>query len=183
MNLNPELTPEQRKLLNHTVIKTVGEYSDAGFRIDKIENSRPWGGFVQLKSEDASKFAEYHFSEVKIPMEGKCYPKILIILQDRRTSLQYHLNREEYWVGVDGEVRVHRAQNDQVPTKYAFNINGRVLFVGRTCRHSIEGIAPISRVAEIWHEPDPNNPTDEITDNYRVHDFYGRPNEGLVISR
>jgi mannose-6-phosphate isomerase len=181
MNLTPELTPEQRRLLNNTIVKTVGEYSVAGFTIDKVENSRPWGGFVQLKCEDAMKFANYHFSEVAIPMDGRCYPKILIILQDRRTSLQYHKNREEYWTGVDGEVKIHRASDDQIPTKYAFTINGRVLYVGRNCRHSIEGFAPISRVAEIWHEPDTNNPTDEITDNYRVHDWYGRPNEGILV--
>jgi len=146
-----------------------------GFKIIKIDEERPWGGFFVIDEAQSAKFKTEFFGE-KVennPAEkGKVSPKILIVESRKRLSWQYHHRRSEIWKVIGGEVGIVRSDNDEegvVQTKQTHDI----ISLKQGERHRLIGLDSWGIIAEIWQHTDPNHPSDE-EDIVRVQDDFGR---------
>ena len=62
------------------VFEGVTEYlKQQNLPVDKIDDTRPWGGFFVLDEAEAEKFISFHFPELtreELSISGKLSPKI-----------------------------------------------------------------------------------------------------------
>ena len=82
------------------LIETENEIKDLGFDIISKDYSRPWGGFLVIKENQAQKFTDKFFDGIsaeKLKIGGKLSPKILIVKPNSKLSWQYHQRRAELW--------------------------------------------------------------------------------------
>jgi hypothetical protein len=57
-----------------------------GFRIDKSDAARPWGGFFVIDESQAQEFADEYFGGMDVQelrISGKLSPKILIVAPEK----------------------------------------------------------------------------------------------------
>src|SRR5690606_29143344 len=92
------------------------QLTEQGFKIDNIDQTRPWGGFFVINEEQAQKFADQFFDGLDVQdlkISGKLSPKILIVAPNKRLSWQYHHRRAEIWRVTQGSVGVVTSDTDE----------------------------------------------------------------------
>lgn len=143
-------------------------------RIDKIDDTRPWGGFFVIDEEDATVFIDKFFPEVdKIELQkGKLSPKILLVAPEKKLSWQYHFRRAEIWKLIKGEAAISRSETDEENPSTILSM-GELIKLKQGERHRLIGLKEWGVVAEIWMHTDPENPSDE-EDIVRINDEFGR---------
>lgn len=169
INLSKELTKEE-------VFNRVEDYLKAqGFRISKIDKTRPWGGFFVLEESQILEFKKKYFDEVKLSkeqLEQKLSPKFLLVAPGARLSWQYHHRRAELWTLVSGESGIVRSSTDEQGAASDMEA-GVIISLDQGERHRLTGKSNWGVVAEIWMHIDPSNPSNE-EDIVRLDDDYSR---------
>ena len=110
----------------------------------KYKENRPWGGFER-----------FTFNE-------KSTVKILTIKPKQKFSLQYHKNREEFWLFLDGPAKV------TIGKKIIKAKKGDEIFIPKKTLHRIEALSKPVHVLEIAFGKFREN------DIIRIEDIYGR---------
>ena len=155
--------------------KTEEELTAQGFRIDRKDFNRPWGGFLVIDETQAAAFAEKYFPGLaaKDLINGrKVSPKILLVAPEKRLSWQYHHRRSEVWRAVKNDVGVIRSDTD-AQTELQTISEGDFITLKKGERHRLVGLSNWGTVAEIWQHTDPEHPSDE-DDIVRLQDDFGR---------
>ena len=151
------------------------EVEKLGFRIDKQDRTRPWGGFLVLSEAQAPQFIAHYFPHLSLAdFAGfkKLSPKILLVAPHKRLSWQYHFRRAEIWKVIGGTAAVVTSDTDvqkQIKNLYL----GDIVNLRQGERHRLVGLKEWGIIAEIWQHTDPSHPSDE-DDIVRVEDDFGR---------
>ena len=151
------------------------QVEQAGFRIDKQDRSRPWGGFFVIDETQAPLFIDTYFPHLSVAdFVGyeKLSPKILIVAPHKRLSWQYHFRRAEIWKLIGGKASVVTSDTDVQKIIRTLKI-GEVVNLKQGERHRLVGMDEWGIVAEIWQHTDPKNPSNE-DDIVRLDDDFGR---------
>ncbi len=151
------------------------EVTQAGFKIDKQDRLRPWGGFFVIDETQAPLFIKTYFPHLSIAdFAGyeKLSPKILIVAPRKRLSWQYHFRRAEIWKVIGGTAGVVVSDTDEETPMKKLSL-GTVINLRQGERHRLIGLNEWGIIAEIWQHTDPNHPSDE-DDIVRVQDDFGR---------
>ena len=171
MSLNFENNTPKELIFEH-----VAEYlHHKNLKIDKQDNTRPWGGFFVIEDDEAEKFIDLYFSGFKmeaLKISGKLSPKILIVAPEKRLSWQYHNRRAEIWKLIGGRAAVSTSDTDEEKEKKYINI-GEIVELKQGQRHRLIGLETWGIVAEIWRHTDVEHPSDE-EDIVRIQDDFGR---------
>ena len=158
------------------VFEGVTEYlKQQNLPVDKIDDTRPWGGFFVLDEAEAEKFISFHFPELtreELSISGKLSPKILVVGPNKRLSWQYHHRRAEIWKLIGGTAGVVTSDTDHEKETTHLKI-GDIIQLQQGERHRLIGLNAWGIVAEIWRHTDAENPSDE-DDIVRVQDDFGR---------
>ena len=145
------------------------------FRVVKMDDNRPWGGFYVLDETQAAQFAAHYFPDENIDalkITNKLSPKILLVAPHARLSWQYHHRRAEIWKCISSSVGVITSDNDEETQQHVLQ-NGDVIKLRQGERHRLIGLEEWGMVAEIWQHTDDAHPSDE-DDIVRVQDDFGR---------
>ncbi len=151
------------------------ELQAKGFKIDKQDQSRPWGGFFVIEEAQAQQFADTYFDGIPVDdlkISGKLSPKILVVAPQKRLSWQYHHRRAEIWRVVSGTVGVVTSDTDEEGEQRTLN-SGEQIKLQQGERHRLVGLQGWGVLAEIWQHTDAAQPSDE-EDIVRVQDDFGR---------
>ena len=111
--------------------------ANQGFRIDRYDFERPWGGFFVLAESQAQSFADIYFDGMDVePLRigGKLSPKILLVKPEARLSWQYHHRRAETWRVIEGPVAIVRSATDQEGESVSFS-SGETVVLQQGERH------------------------------------------------
>lgn len=168
------------KFLNNTpkelIFEHVAEYLHLNnIKINKQDNTRPWGGFFVIEEREAEKFIRLYFPNItqeELTISGKLSPKILIVAPEKRLSWQYHHRRAEIWKLIGGTAGVITSDTDEEKEIKHLQI-GDIIHLKQGERHRLVGLDNWGIVAEIWRHTDAQNPSDE-EDIVRVQDDFGR---------
>ena len=166
-------SPESPKEL---VFENVAEFlRQQNLKVDKQDNTRPWGGFFVLDEGEAEKFIGLFFpllTKEELTIAGKLSPKILVVGPGKRLSWQYHHRRAEIWKLIAGTAGVVTSDNDEEKEITVLKI-GDIIQLEQGERHRLVGLEGWGIVAEIWRHTDMSNPSDE-DDIVRLQDDFGR---------
>ncbi|KAA9339226.1 cupin domain-containing protein [Hymenobacter busanensis] len=146
-----------------------------GFRIDRQDQTRPWGGFFVIDETQAQSFADAYFGGLSVDelrISGKLSPKILLVAPGQRLSWQYHFRRAEIWRVVQGPVGVVTSDTDEEGELKTYQ-PGEQITLRQGQRHRLVGLQGWGVLAEIWQHTDAAQPSDE-DDIVRVQDDFGR---------
>lgn len=146
-----------------------------GFRIERKDDARPWGGFFVLDETQAQQFANQYFGGLAVDalrISGKLSPKILLVAPHQRLSWQYHHRRAEIWRVVSGTVGVITSPTDEEGPLKTYG-PGEQITLRQGERHRLIGLDGWGQIAEIWQHTDAAQPSDE-DDIVRVQDDFGR---------
>ncbi len=145
------------------------------FKINKYDNTRPWGGFFVIEEAGAEKFIELYFptfTKEELNISGKLSPKILIVAPEKRLSWQYHNRRAEIWKLIGGTAAVITSDTDEQKETTTLNL-GDIIQLKQGDRHRLVGLDNWGIVAEIWQHTYIANPSNE-EDIVRLQDDFGR---------
>lgn len=166
-------SPESPKEL---VFENIAEFlHQQDLKVDKQDNTRPWGGFFVLDEGEAEKFIALFFpllTKEELTISGKLSPKILVVGPGKRLSWQYHHRRAEIWKLIAGTAGVVTSDNDEEKEITVLKI-GDIIQLEQGERHRLVGLEGWGIVAEIWRHTDMSNPSDE-DDIVRLQDDFGR---------
>jgi len=158
------------------VFDTLNKYlADQNIKIDKKDDSRPWGGFFVIDESQSDHFISLYFphlSRKDLTITGKLSPKILIVGPQKRLSWQYHHRRAEIWKLIGGTAGVVISDTDIEKETKHLKI-GDIIQLKQGERHRLIGLDGWGIVAEIWRHTDAASPSDEY-DIVRVQDDFGR---------
>jgi mannose-6-phosphate isomerase len=158
------------------VFEKVEEYlRQQHLKIDKQDDTRPWGGFFVLDESQAEKFIALYFSHItkdELIISGKLSPKILVVGPEKRLSWQYHHRRAETWKLIGGTAGVVTSNTDTEKDTIHLAI-GDIVQLKQGERHRLIGLNGWGIVAEIWQHTDAENPSNE-DDIVRLQDDFGR---------
>jgi len=158
------------------VFNSITEYlTGLNIKIDKKDDTRPWGGFFVIDESESEKFiATYfpHLTKQELTISGKLSPKILIVGPQKRLSWQYHHRRAEIWKLIGGTAGVVTSDSDVEKETKHLKV-GDIIQLKQGERHRLIGLDGWGIVAEIWRHTDTENPSDE-DDIVRVQDDFGR---------
>ena len=158
------------------VFNSITEYlTGLNIKIDKKDDTRPWGGFFVIDESESEKFiATYfpHLTKQELTISGKLSPKILIVGPKKRLSWQYHHRRAEIWKLIGGTAGVVTSDSDVEKETKHLKV-GDIIQLKQGERHRLIGLDGWGIVAEIWRHTDTENPSDE-DDIVRVQDDFGR---------
>lgn len=146
-----------------------------GFRFERTDYERPWGGFFVIDETQALDFIKLYFPNedaTDLTKGGKVSPKILVVAPNKRLSWQYHHRRSEVWRVVEGKVGVIKSQTDEEGKLLHLNEDDKVILENGE-RHRLIGLDGFGIVAEIWQHTDVNHPSNE-DDIVRLQDDFGR---------
>lgn len=173
MNLSIDSTSEKSKIFS----QIASELSLLGFKVEKQDQTRPWGGFFVLDESQAHAFASLYFPQLEmseIQITNKLSPKILVVAPGKRLSWQYHFRRAEIWKVIEGTtVGVKISDTDDQSEEVKVLESGSFIQLDKGERHRLIGLDNWGIVAEIWQHTDPENPSDE-DDIVRIQDDFGR---------
>ena len=173
MNLSINVTSEKSEVFS----QIASELSSLGFKVEKQDETRPWGGFFVLDESQAQAFAKLYFSHLKmseIQITNKLSPKILVVAPHKRLSWQYHFRRAEIWKVIAATtVGVKISNTDEQSNEVITLESGSFIQMDKGERHRLIGLESWGVVAEIWQHTDPENPSDE-DDITRLQDDFGR---------
>ena len=99
-----------------------------GFRISKVDQTRPWGGFFVLDESQIREFRSMFFEDVDLSeeqLEQKLSPKFLLVAPGARLSWQYHFRRAELWKLINGESGIVRSDTDERQDRIALSFGWR----------------------------------------------------------
>jgi mannose-6-phosphate isomerase len=160
----------------HEVFEKVAAYlKEKRLPVDKMDDSRPWGGFFVLDEAYADQFISLYFPHLtkgELSIAGKLSPKILVVGPNKRLSWQYHHRRAEIWKLIGGTAGVITSDTDDEKETTHLKI-GDIIQLKQGERHRLIGLDGWGIVAEIWRHTDAENPSDE-EDIVRVQDDFGR---------
>ena len=158
------------------VFEDVAEYlHKQNIKIEKQDDTRPWGGFFVLDESFADKFIELYFPHLTndaLNISGKLSPKILVVAPNKRLSWQYHHRRAEIWKLIGGIAGVITSDTDEEKEKTILVLED-IIQLKQGERHRLIGLDGWGIIAEIWRHTDIENPSDE-DDIVRVQDDFGR---------
>ena len=158
------------------VFEHIAEYLQLkNLKINKQDNTRPWGGFFVIEENEAEKFIDLYFPDFtneELNISGKLSPKILVVAPEKRLSWQYHNRRAEIWKLIGGTVAVVTSTTDEENETQYLKI-GDIIQLKQGERHRLIGLESWGIVAEIWRHTDINSPSDE-NDIIRLQDDFGR---------
>ncbi|MEO7306235.1 MAG: hypothetical protein ABIR78_04695 [Ferruginibacter sp.] len=171
MSLNFKSNTPKELIFEH-----IAEYLHLqNIKINRLDNTRPWGGFFVIEEFESEKFITLCFPQLtpeKLNISGKLSPKILVVAPEKRLSWQYHHRRAETWKLIGGTAGVITSDTDEEKeTQYLKT--GDIIQLKQGERHRLIGLETWGIVAEIWRHTDPQNPSDE-DDIVRVQDDFGR---------
>ena len=155
--------------------QTEQQLQQQGFRIDRQDETRPWGGFFVLDESQAQEFANIYFDGLSVEglrISGKLSPKILLVAPHQRLSWQYHHRRAEIWRVVSGTVGVITSPTDEEGELKTYGPGDQII-LQQGERHRLIGLDDWGTIAEIWQHTDATQPSDE-DDIVRVQDDFGR---------
>ena len=171
MSLNFKTETPKELIFEH-----IAEYLHLqNIKINKQDNTRPWGGFFVIEENEAEKFINLYFPNLTkeaLDISGKLSPKILVIAPEKRLSWQYHHRRAEIWKLIGGTAAVVTSDTDIEKETQYLKIDD-VIHLKQDERHRLIGLENWGVVAEIWQHTDVENPSDE-DDIVRVQDDFGR---------
>ncbi len=175
----------QFNFINNTpkelIFKYIAEHLHSlHLKINKQDNTRPWGGFFVIEEQDTLKFINIYFPELAgllLKKQTQLSPKILVVAPQKRLSWQYHHRRAEAWKLISGTAAVITSENDEENHKQYINV-GDITQLKQGERHRLVGLDDWAIVAEIWLHTNPNNPSDE-NDIVRIQDDFGRQKSPL----
>ncbi len=146
-----------------------------GLKVVEKDYEKPWGGYVKFDFNEADKFAEKFFNDIKNELDFnlKMSPKFLLVAPGERLSWQYHFKRSEVWRVVEGVVGIKLNNTDEEPEEVIRYKEGDLIEIKRMVRHRLAGLGNWGLVAEIWIHNDKNDLSDE-DDIVRLQDNYGR---------
>jgi mannose-6-phosphate isomerase len=164
------------KVNKELVFNNITDYlAGLNIKIDKIDDTRPWGGFFVIDESESEKFIDIYFPHLtkqELTISGKLSPKILIVAPQKRLSWQYHHRRAEIWKLIGGTAGVVISDTDIEKETKHLNV-GDIIQLKQGERHRLIGLDGWGIVAEIWRHTDIENPSDE-DDIVRVQDDFGR---------
>ena len=171
MSLNFKSNTPKELIFEH-----IAEYLHLqNLKINRQDNTRPWGGFFVIEEYESEKFIELYFPQLtreELNISGKLSPKILIVAPEKRLSWQYHHRRAEIWKMIGGTAGVITSDTDEEKeTRYLKT--GDIIQLKQGERHRLIGLESWGIIAEIWRHTDPENQSDE-DDIVRVQDDFGR---------
>jgi mannose-6-phosphate isomerase-like protein (cupin superfamily) len=146
-----------------------------GFVINKLEHSRPWGGFFVIEDRQSSMFIKTYFNDLNesyLGLGSKVTLKILLVAPGKRLSWQYHRRRAEICKVIDGSIGIVRSETNEEKDCEIFDTGSIIRFLPGE-RHRLIGIKTIGVIAEMWQHTDPQYPSDEM-DIVRLADDFGR---------
>ena len=155
--------------------QTARHLTDQGFRIERQDAQRPWGGFFVLDEDQAQPFADAYFGGLAVDslrISGKISPKILLVAPHQRLSWQYHHRRAEIWRVVSGTVGIVTSPTNEEGPLQTYG-PGEQITLQQGERHRLIGLDDWGTVAEIWQHTDASRPSDE-DDIVRVQDDFNR---------
>jgi mannose-6-phosphate isomerase len=155
--------------------QTEQSLNEQGFAIEKMDQSRPWGGFFVINEAQAQQFADTYFDGLSVEslrISGKLSPKILIVGPEKRLSWQYHHRRAEIWKVLQGTVGVVTSPTD-TEGELQEKKPGELITLQQGERHRLVGLQEWGVLAEIWQHTQAEQPSDE-EDIVRVQDDFGR---------
>ncbi len=171
-----DLIDNTARLSKEEVFQKVEEFlNEKGFRISKIDKTRPWGGFFVLDEGQILKFRAMFFDDVELSekqLEQKLSPKFLLVAPGARLSWQYHFRRAELWKLINGKSGIVRSESDELGALEGMELN-KTISLKQGERHRLVGLDTWGIVAEIWMHVDPENPSNE-EDIVRLEDDYSR---------
>jgi len=144
-------------------------------KVDKKDDTRPWGGFFVIDESDSEKFIALYFPHLtknELTIAGKLSPKILVVAPQKRLSWQYHHRRAEIWKLIGGTAGVITSDTDVEKEIKHLKI-GDIIQLRQGERHRLIGLDGWGIVAEIWRHTEASNPSNE-DDIIRVQDDFGR---------
>ncbi|GAB3241316.1 hypothetical protein GCM10027346_36590 [Hymenobacter seoulensis] len=151
------------------------QLQEQGFRIERQDQTRPWGGFFVLAESQAQAFADRYFAGLSVEslrIAGQLSPKLLLVAPHQRLSWQYHHRRAEIWRVVSGTVGVIISPTDAEGELHTYG-PGEQITLRQGERHRLIGLDDWGTIAEIWQHTDASQPSDE-DDIVRVQDDFGR---------
>ncbi|RSK43478.1 cupin domain-containing protein [Hymenobacter perfusus] len=154
---------------------TEQQLQQQGFRLERKDDARPWGGFFVLDETQAQQFANQYFDGLAVDalrISGKLSPKILLVAPHQRLSWQYHHRRAEIWRVVSGTVGVITSPTDEEGSLKTY-APGEQITLQQGERHRLIGLDGWGQIAEIWQHTNAAHPSDE-DDIVRVQDDFGR---------
>ena len=158
------------------IFEHIAEYLHRqNLKINKQDNTRPWGGFFVIEESEAEKFINLYFPHLtkeELNISGKLSPKILVVAPEKRLSWQYHHRRAEIWKLIGGTAGVVISDTDEETDEKHLSL-GDVIQLKQGERHRLLGLDGWGIVAEIWRHTDAENPSDE-DDIVRLQDDFGR---------
>lgn len=152
------------------------ELLEAGFKIERSDLTRPWGGFFVIEESQAKEFVKKYYPKEdlkSLTKGGRVSPKILIVAPGKRLSWQYHHRRSEVWKLIKGEAGVMRSMTDEMGDEVHRLKIGEKVVLEQGERHRLVGLREYGIIAEIWQHTDPDNLSDE-DDIVRVQDDFKR---------
>lgn len=155
--------------------KTKVELQRKGFKFERTDFNRPWGGFFVIKESQATSFINEYFTEMNpesLIKGKKVSPKILLVAPKKRLSWQYHHRRSEVWKVISNEVGIIRSESNEEGILEILQEGDRII-LKKGERHRLVGLSEWSKIAEIWQHTDNKNPSDE-DDIVRLQDDYKR---------
>ncbi len=172
MSLNFKSNTPKELIFEH-----IAEYLHMqNLKIDKQDNTRPWGGFFVIKENESEKFINLYFPELagsgELNISWKLSPKILIVAPDKKLSWQYHNRRAEVWKLIGGTAAIVTSDTDEEKETLYLKI-GDIIHLQQGERHRLIGLETWGIVAEIWRHTDAGHPSDE-EDIVRIQDDFGR---------
>ena len=151
------------------------ELVSKGYRFERKDFNRPWGGFFVIDEAQKERFIDEYFSDLtgyNVNTNLKISPKILLVAPEKRLSWQYHHRRSEIWQVVDGEVGIVRSHTDEEEPMKNYQA-GDLVQLDKGERHRLVGLKEWGKVAEIWIHTDQAYPSDE-NDIVRLQDDFAR---------
>lgn len=158
------------------VFENIAEYIHLRkLKVNKQDDSRPWGGFFVIEETESEKFIQLYFPHLtkeELNISGRLSPKILVVAPNKRLSWQYHHRRAEIWKLIGGTAGVVTSDTDDEKETKHLRI-GDIIQLKQGERHRLIGLESWGIIAEIWRHTDAQNPSDE-NDIVRVQDDFGR---------
>ncbi len=151
----------------------------AGYTIEDIDKTKPWGGFIRFAFDDADRFIAEFFpgldpTEARLGnADAELSPKFLLVAPGQRLSWQVHERRAERWVFLN-DGGYYRSLDAENPGELVVAQAGtEVQFAAGECHRLVGGKDNFTLVAEIWQHTEADNPSDE-DDITRLKDDYQR---------
>lgn len=171
INISPNISREE------IVVKIREIIDQLGYQVVDEDVDRPWGGYWRFDEKFCEDFQKRFFPDVKIPdwaVGLEFSPKFLVVAPHKQLSWQYHKLRGELWKILRGPVITYLSPTDDLPQNKPIYQTGDFIEIQVTTRHRMAGMDNWGIWAEMWMHVDPNHPSSEHGDIYRLQDDFGR---------